>query len=155
MSAIRFGRSLLALALAAGIALAQVARAAEPHSDEQCREDDAAEGWYVSDTRRGSSTSYLILHKKQQQRDRFYLCRLDGDARAFATELGMSVNSATSRIAATRCTPVETGVPGNEYFSVIDNATAQVLRVYRFDALEEDVETMSPDSVVCSALPAR
>ena len=123
--------------------------------DDYCVEDrNAVEGWYLNSSRRGDNTSYLILQKKQRNTDRFYLCRLDGDERFFIRELGIRVDAGSARIEAARCTPVESGVPGNEYFSVIDNRTAHLLRVYRFDAIEEDIESMPAQSVVCSSLPA-
>lgn len=132
-----------------------VADTATREIDNQCLEDErAVEGWYVNDSRRGGSVSYLILQKKQQRDYGFYLCRLEGEARHFVRELAIEFEPAASRIEAARCTPVDSGVPGNEYFSVIDNRTSQLLNVYRFDAIEEDIERVSSSSVVCSALPA-
>lgn len=134
---------------------AMAAGAAERELDDQCVEDErAGEGWYVTDNRRGGSTSYLILQKKEQSDHRFYLCRLEGGVLHFVTELGIEVDPVLSHLEAARCTPIESGVPGNEYFSVLDNRTSNMLRVYRFDAMEEDVEMLPADSVVCSALPA-
>jgi hypothetical protein len=130
------------------------AMAAGRAADESCVEDaQAVEGWYVTESRRAGSSSYLILQKKQQGGQRFFLCRLAGEVRHFVGELGIELDTAVSHLAAARCTPVESGVPGDEYFAVLDNGTARMLKVYRFDAVAEDVELLAADSVVCSALP--
>lgn len=139
------------MTLAAGIAGCLIVAAAR--ADDRCREDDRAlEGWYVADSRSGGS--YLILEKKLQQRQRFYLCRIDGEERQFVRELDIESDASATHIEAARCTPVDSGVPGTGYLSVLDNRTSRLLALYRFDALEEDFEKMAPGSAVCSASPA-
>jgi hypothetical protein len=143
------------MALIAGMAgcLAATASGAAERVDDRCQEDDLAlEGWYVDDSR--SDGSYLILQKKLRHGTRFYLCRIDGEARRFVRELGIEADSSTTHIEAARCTPFDSGVPGSGYLSVLDNRTARLLALYRFDALAEDVEKMAPGTAVCSAAPA-
>jgi hypothetical protein len=146
---------ILGVALSVNCLFMVIGAAAESGTDDRCLDDSqAVEGWYLTDHRRGGSVSYLMLQKKQQRDQDFFLCRLEGESRHFVRELGIEVDFAASHLEAARCTPVESGVPGNEYFSVLDNRTSRLLRVYRFDAMEEDVEQLPTASVVCSALPA-
>lgn len=148
-------RIAMCMTLAAGIAgcLVVAASMAAERADDRCLEDDRTlEGWYVADSRGGGS--YLILEKKLQQRQRFYLCRIDGEARQFVRELDIEADASTTHIEAARCTALDSGVPGSGYLSVLDNSTARPLALYRFDALAEDIEKLAPGSAVCSAPPA-